>query len=352
MMGYRSLMVLAAAVISSLLVLLQGACSADVASKKGLPLPPSLRAPFIKTLSTVYPGSLDETNRFLPAVSINTPAKQQDGEDCSGVLISPRVVLTAGHCVCLKREIGAEDRKKIQAAVARAVASQPREVKDALGSQILEAAESIIDGSACAPLSTVTVIRYPPTPVEPAGSSAPLVRYMSEQYQGLIIRPHDDFMIVYRGKESIFKEADLAMVVLSRPVEDYTPAVKLASAPVRTGEQIVMVGHGYGSTSRGAKTFGNRHFAESVVVGVHGSDAPDVQFDVREEPPDGGLPASVYPGDSGGPCFSKSNDTVLVGIATGVTQEKGPEKRSVFTSVYPHREWVKRVVREVGESLP
>jgi hypothetical protein len=85
------------------------------------------------------------------------------------------------------------------------------------------------------------------------------------------------------------------------------------------------------------------------VIAVKRSDSSDVKFHVREEPGNGGIASGLYGGDSGGPCFSKLKDSTLVGIATAVTSDDEREKESIFTSIYPHNDWVRRIAEEAGE---
>jgi hypothetical protein len=79
---------------------------------------------------------LDSLNRYLPTLAITTtfrlPERGTDIRTCSGVLIHPQVVLTAGHCVC-------HERKAV-----------PPEASDT----------SILDSSTCARVSTVEALRY------------------------------------------------------------------------------------------------------------------------------------------------------------------------------------------------
>lgn len=333
-----------------LLVPFFATCSRGSVPRKYSQLPAALQGPFIESIPLVYPGTLDVTNRFLPAVGINTPAKLRDGEGpCSGVLITPRLVLTAGHCVCLKQPVADPSRARLKASVENAIASLPRKVKDAVVKDVLAAAEAVIDRTDCAPVATVTVHTYPPEAAVEPGKK--MVTYSITQLMGTSIRPHDELMIAYQGRKTIFKESDLAIIVLEERVPNI-PRLKLADTAVKRGDPVLMAGFGYGSTERAEATYGNRNYAQSVTVRVAGSDSRDVKFDTREEPQDGGIPAGLYGGDSGGPCFSKDDDSVLVGIATAITSEDAREKRSVFTSVYSHREWIKKVAREVGEPLP
>lgn len=330
-------------------MMFHGGCAPEVVHRSAVSNPEF--GPFIKTMATVFPGPLDRKNRYLPVVKISTPSNKNAAE-CSGVLISPRLVLTAGHCVCSTRPLSAGDEQKVRAAVGKTMKSAPVRARGEVSRAVLRGSDAIADGASCAPFSTVTAIAYPPISADgTAPGDGAYLSYTAEEYDSERIQPHDDFMVVYNGQWTNFKEADLAIIVLNRPIKSSFPPVRLTTVPVAQGDRIVMVGYGFGERGKKSPSHGHRHFAPSVVVKVHTSDSPNVRFDVREQPKDGGVPSSTYAGDSGGPCFSEADESVLVGISTGITSEDPMKKRSVFTSIYPHREWVKKVAQELGEKL-
>lgn len=80
--------------------------------------------------SIISKGSLDTSNRYKATVFV-------DGGrgTCSGVLVAPRVVVTAGHCVCFPRK------------------ARPVEAP----------AMALIDKTTCARTATIKMLTYPPS---------------------------------------------------------------------------------------------------------------------------------------------------------------------------------------------
>ena len=174
--------------------------------------------------------------------------------------------------------------------------------------------------------------------------------YSVNEYKGDIL-PHDDLMILYdENSWTVFKEVDLAVVILRNPVRGIARTATLAKSEVQSDEFVVMAGYGLGEDDENAKIYGDRYFGESQIVRVVQSGSGNVQFLTGRQARDGGMAANVYRGDSGAPCFRSSGGAELLGVASAQTEDEKGNKLSVFTSVYPHREWLKKTVAEAGSA--
>jgi len=183
--------------------------------------------PFDGTLLR-YAGELDLRNHYSSVVMLTT-GNPDKGAQCSGVLLSPLVVLTAGSCVCKPRQ------------------SAP-----------LTADERVTDSSICVERATVMMVRY--GKVYDKRSAEMEVR----QYTGAIF-PHPELNIRLDTQSSaVTSHADLALVRLDSPIEDESAPVSLADSEVVTGEYLVMAG--YGHDKRVAQAFGERYFRRNRVL--------------------------------------------------------------------------------------
>lgn len=292
-------------------LLLGCACSASAPSERqttGAYVPAEIQPEMGESI--ISKSSLDTSNRYAAAVLV-------DGGrgTCSGVLVAPRVVVTAGHCVCFPRE------------------ARPEEAP----------ARALLDATTCASTAAIKVFTY--RSKEKPGP---------EFFPGTV-RPHEKLRILYneQGKE-LASQADLAVIALDKAPPSVTP-IRLAKADVRYTQAVTLVGFGaidpaelptkerrYGANEVATVSEDGATFLVGKAIEVRRPYTPKELVLVRQEA------SYSLRGDSGGPCLRESNGSMeLVGIAK--THYGGGDlvQFSEYTSTLFYRAWLLQAIADV-----
>lgn len=262
--------------------------------------------------SVISKGARDTSNRYKATVLV-------DGGrgTCSGVLVAPRVVLTAGHCVCFARD------------------AKPEETP----------ARTLIDKTTCARTAAVTVWTYP---------SAGKPKF--EVFTGAV-RPHERLSILYNEEEKeVASHADLAVIALDVAPPGVTP-MRLAKAEVRYTHTVTLVGfgaNGLAGAQPAERRYGRNEVATiaedgaTFLVGkpieVRRPYKPKELVLMREDA------SYSLEGDSGGPCLRESNGAMeLVGIAKTHYGGGALVQFSEYTSTLFYRAWLLQAIADIEQ---
>lgn len=242
----------------------------------------------------------DVKNRFLPAVMVASfPDSTGLGKQCSGALVAPRLVLTAGNCVCSGRYHPAPG-----------------------GGQ-----HWLIDSTSCATSATIKTIVYgPPLTTGPN-------RDVTSYYDGEV-RPHPSLKIVLDEHGNVVSnEADLAVIAIAGSPVDRFPPLALADGDLRVNEPLIMLGYDTPS-GPGERRFGQYHVTKILDAGAR------ALFDQPGH--------NVFKGDSGGPCIRETDHgMVLAGI---LNRSLGAE--ASFTSTFHYRDWIRQEIQRAASDSP
>jgi hypothetical protein len=246
-------------------------------------------------------GRKDSLNQYSSTVMVTT-RNPFYGAECSGILLSPRIVLTAANCVC---------------------GSQQHALT-------LDSGTAFLDNSTCAKRA------YVMTASHERGHNEFFTETKTHSYEGTV-HPHPEFKIVLdKNSVPVSSHADLALIELDTLVEQQFMIAQFHEAEVAANDTLIMVGFGYGQEF--GQILGERYIRENKVTQV--LESGRVLYEQQG--------AFVYNGFNGGPCFREdSHGRRLVGIAS-----IGSSHALVFTSISFYREWLRSELSQLGKKSP
>jgi secreted trypsin-like serine protease len=266
----------------------------------------------------VLNGQPDYRNHYASAVQLVT-----NHGTCSGVLVKPRLVLTAAHCFCVPSQL--EPDRAYRYTLKGSASGNELKLTCREKAEITAVLYSLDEGAAEG--------SHESSP-HPQGTNRSL-RLMGRTGS---VRIHEAYAFSTDATRNVTaSQMDLAVVEFDKPFDGIAPG-PLATREVQPEESLTVVGYGLAPKSQ----WGIRHFGRNNVMDIHISVGDDGLFAFRSR--DGNSQeAHAWRGDSGGPCFREDaqGNRWLTGIvSTGQLTPMGMV--TTFTSVFHHRAWIKK----------
>lgn len=262
---------------------------------------------FLPIIQFTVEGKPDAHNRYPSVVRVRPQSVESKPglRHCSGVIIAPRLVLTAGHCVCWQRP-----------------ASAPH-----------GGLERRVESTSCVETAAVDIFFYEYDPHVPPPHIASDV---SQRYDGQV-RPHPRLTIRLDTEGGILSsQADLAVIVLDKPVPiGFRPAL-LTQRRLALQQEVVMVGFAYDEEL--GLLHDTRLVHSSKIIAAADSDGERFLLEPHH--------AHFFRGDSGGPCFREApGGSLLAGIST-----TGLGLEPTMISLRGHWTWLQEEIRRAAET--
>lgn len=236
--------------------------------------------PIAAAASPVVHGELDDPPKYDSVVFFQTYIGSGLLFDCSGVMLSPHLIVTARHCV---QRLSADETKF----------------------------------GAAFDVSSTWI----------------LVGAFANVYEKTA--PDAKVFTVVHGAEKVVMDADLALIVTNTPLPGPFAPIRLASAPA-VGETVAVAGFGWTEHDDAAISH-HRYRREGLSILALGPDASNAAqpFGAKELE----LGESICSGDSGGPVFDQASGALLATrrARRTATRARAVRRRPSSASIGPAR---------------